>query len=64
MLGGRFVDVRFVEGMVVVNVGDLLVRWVNDGVKSMIYWVVEFLFLKEEGESEEVKEYLVRYSVV
>ncbi|VBB87021.1 Putative thymine dioxygenase [Podospora comata] len=61
--GGRFVDARPVEGTVVVNAGDLLARWANDGVKSTIHRVVEPPPPKEEGESEEVKEYPARYSV-
>ncbi|KAK4639656.1 hypothetical protein QC761_710290 [Podospora bellae-mahoneyi] len=59
----RFVDARPVEGTVVVNAGDLLARWANDGVKSTIHRVVEPPPPKEEGESEEVKEYPARYSV-
>ncbi|KAK0748777.1 hypothetical protein B0T21DRAFT_357252 [Apiosordaria backusii] len=64
---GRFVDARPVEGTVVVNAGDLLARWANDGVRSTVHRVVEPppLLSEEEGEGEggEVKEYPARYSV-
>ncbi|KAK0669698.1 putative thymine dioxygenase [Cercophora samala] len=65
--GGKFVDVRPVEGTVVVNAGDLLARWANDGVKSTIHRVVEPPppppSKEGEGAGEGVEEYPARYSV-
>jgi len=63
-----WVDVRPVEGTVVVNAGDLLARWSNDVIRSTKHRVVEPALnthAKGEGEGEgEVGDvYPARYSV-
>lgn len=39
--GGVFVDVKPVEGAIVLNSGDLLARWSNDIIRSTLHRVVE-----------------------
>lgn len=65
--GGGFVDVKPVEGAIVLNSGDLLARWSNDLIRSTIHRVVEPPRPDQEppteegGEEEDV--YPARYSV-
>ncbi|KAA6408553.1 MAG: Clavaminate synthase [Lasallia pustulata] len=61
---GKFVDATPIEGTVVVNAGDLLMRWSNDLVKSTKHRVVEPPpVLKGEGEEAQEQFYPARYSV-
>ncbi len=62
---GEFVDVKPVEGAIVLNSGDLLARWSNDLIRSTLHRVVE---PPQGGSGEgEVKDdgdfYPPRYSV-
>ncbi|KAF9872640.1 thymine dioxygenase [Colletotrichum karsti] len=55
---GQFVDATPIPGTVVVNAGDLLMRWSNDTIKSTIHRVVEPPRKPEDGS-----EYPARYSI-
>lgn len=46
---GVFVDVKPVEGAIVLNSGDLLARWSNDIIRSTLHRVVEPPRKEEEG---------------
>ena len=62
---GKFVDATPIEGTVVVNAGDLLMRWSNDLIKSTKHRVVKPpVVVKGEGEGEGREEWCpARYSV-
>lgn len=64
---GVFVDVKPVEGAIVLNSGDLLARWSNDIIRSTLHRVVEPPRKEEEGGGRDgVGEdgfYPARYSV-
>lgn len=55
---GEWLDVTPIEGTVVVNAGDLLMRWSNDTIRSTMHRVVE-----PPLEEADVEEYPARYSV-
>lgn len=55
---GEWLDVTPIEGTVVVNAGDLLMRWSNDMIRSTKHRVVE-----PPLEEADVEEYTARYSV-
>lgn len=60
---GKFIDATPIEGTVVVNAGDLLMRWSNDLIKSTKHRVVEPPVVVE-GAGEALEEYYpARYSV-
>lgn len=61
---GVFVDVKPVEGAIVLNSGDLLARWSNDIIRSTLHRVVEPP--RKEGYDVDVGQdgfYPARYSV-
>lgn len=66
--GGGYVDVKPVEGAIVLNSGDLLARWSNDLIRSTMHRVVEpprpDRGSATEGDGEEADDvYPARYSV-
>ncbi|MCJ1426003.1 hypothetical protein MMC29_003905, partial [Sticta canariensis] len=69
--GEGYVDVKPVEGAIVLNSGDLLARWSNDLIRSTMHRVVEpprpdrgpTEGASEEREDEEEDVYPARYSV-
>lgn len=65
--GGGYIDVKPVEGAIVLNSGDLLARWSNDLIQSTKHRVVEPPRLDHEpteaGKEEEEDVYPARYSV-
>ena len=58
---GGFLDVKPVEGSIVVNAGDLLARWSNDLIKSTKHRVVEPPVKAREDEDEYPPRYSVAY---
>lgn len=64
--GGGYVDVKPVEGAIVMNSGDLLARWSNDLIRSTMHRVVEPP-RPDQGPAEQGREeeevYPARYSM-
>lgn len=58
---GGFLDVKPVEGSIVVNAGDLLARWSNDLIRSTKHRVVEPPVKAREDEDEYPPRYSMAY---
>lgn len=50
---GSWVDVKPIEGTIVVNAADLLMRWSNDLIKSTMHRVVEPRNLQGDDEASD-----------